>query len=183
MDQHEWDVDVVKDLFNDRYRHLILSIPLSSSVATNNWFWKKETSGFYSVKSAFKYLKELKGDWVWHLLWKIEVPPKVWHFKWKVLYGCLPTRIHLQTKHVNVELSCLLCCTEEESISHVLIGCSFARSCWHKSLVDPQSLNFIDIKDWFTEFLRRRRLLDVVEEVAMVFWSKWKVQIQGNNSA
>lgn len=50
--QNIWDVDLITDIFSERDAQLILSIPLRIS-DTDNWFWKWERLGHYSVKSAY----------------------------------------------------------------------------------------------------------------------------------
>lgn len=50
MDINEWDIEVVRDLFNEREAELILSIPLSDSIDIDGWMWCLEKSGLYSQK-------------------------------------------------------------------------------------------------------------------------------------
>ncbi|KAF4377318.1 hypothetical protein G4B88_011153 [Cannabis sativa] len=82
-----------------RDNHIILSIPLSSSMCEDVWYWKKKASGFYSVKSSYQYLQYLRGDLnvqleydLWKQLWKLKVPSKVIYFAWCALSRCLTTR-------------------------------------------------------------------------------------------
>uniref|UniRef100_A0A803PEZ1 RNase H type-1 domain-containing protein n=1 Tax=Cannabis sativa TaxID=3483 RepID=A0A803PEZ1_CANSA len=151
----KWDVNVVNDLFEDRDKDLILSIPLNTIRIEDQWYWLHENSGCYSVKSSYKWLQETKGQWsaamessFWRVFWKTKVPPKVLHFAWKAVCGCLPTRVQLQTKHVPVQLHCVLCNREEESIMHVLVQCQFARSCWSRSAVSLGQVAAATFGDW-----------------------------------
>ncbi|XP_060974717.1 uncharacterized protein LOC115696753 [Cannabis sativa] len=81
IDNLSWDVDVVNDLFNERDCAIILGIPLPQTNKEDYWSWKFENSGYYSVKSAYRYLNYndqdslLAGDF-WKSYWKIKVPPK-----------------------------------------------------------------------------------------------------------
>ncbi|KAF4394789.1 hypothetical protein F8388_015695 [Cannabis sativa] len=91
-----------------------MQVPLSDNVRIDSWYWGKEPDGFYSVKSSYRYLQELKGEWgiqfeseLWRVLWKVKVPPKVLHFAWKAISGCLPTHTLLCTKHVLVDPRCV----------------------------------------------------------------------------
>ncbi|XP_062088932.1 uncharacterized protein LOC133795500 [Humulus lupulus] len=63
----------------------------------------------YTVKSAYHLLQYLKEDQhldadsaFWRKLWSLKVPPKVKNFFWNALTGCLPTRVLLRLKHVDV---------------------------------------------------------------------------------
>ncbi|XP_060967368.1 uncharacterized protein LOC133035540 [Cannabis sativa] len=60
-----------------------MEVPLSDNINVDSWFWGKESNGFYSVKSSYHYLQELKGEWgvqlesnLWKVLWKVKVPPR-----------------------------------------------------------------------------------------------------------
>lgn len=50
----------MKDMFNERDVKLILGIKLSPIVERDYWYWVFESSGAYSVKSAFRHLKQIK---------------------------------------------------------------------------------------------------------------------------
>uniref|UniRef100_A0A803QEL1 Reverse transcriptase domain-containing protein n=1 Tax=Cannabis sativa TaxID=3483 RepID=A0A803QEL1_CANSA len=77
IDNLSWDVDVVNDLFNERDCAIILGIPLPQTNKEDYWSWKFENSGYYSVKSAYRYLNYndedslLAGDF-WKSYWKIK---------------------------------------------------------------------------------------------------------------
>lgn len=49
--QNQWDIDLVKDIFEDTDIKLILVIPLQNTVA-NSWYWCNEKMGQYALKSA-----------------------------------------------------------------------------------------------------------------------------------
>ncbi|KAF4364750.1 hypothetical protein F8388_018426 [Cannabis sativa] len=136
-----------------------------------------ETSGLYIVKSAYKFLQS-GGNWL-HLqddsngqkLWQFAVPPKVHHFLWRACSGCLPTKVQLNTKHVNVDLLCLFCNMEYETIYHVLLGCSFSRSYWFLSAAtQPAAGSYQDFVSWFFELLDGSHV-DIVVDVAMISWN------------
>uniref|UniRef100_A0A803PBY7 Reverse transcriptase domain-containing protein n=1 Tax=Cannabis sativa TaxID=3483 RepID=A0A803PBY7_CANSA len=125
FNETSFDAEVVKDLFEDRDRDLILSIPLNSNNLEDKWYWFHENSG-----CSYQWLQYAKGHWsaamesdLWRVLWKTKVPLKVLHFVWKAISGCLSTNLQLHSKHVPVQLQCMFCSREEESIMHVLIQC------------------------------------------------------------
>lgn len=61
-DRLAWDVDLVRDMFNERESEAILSIPLCSSRQKDIWFWQFDKSGQYTVKSAYRKLQDLKEE-------------------------------------------------------------------------------------------------------------------------
>ncbi|KAM6584107.1 hypothetical protein CsatB_011109 [Cannabis sativa] len=121
-------MDIIKDLFNERDQRLILSIPLPLTVHEDCWSWSKEKTGFYSVKSAYRWLRNQSipagvDSGLWKNFWKLKVQPKVLHFGWRAMSGILATKVELNSKHVYVNNLCSFCNTAEESIMHVLVSC------------------------------------------------------------
>ncbi|XP_060972137.1 uncharacterized protein LOC133038104 [Cannabis sativa] len=132
-----WDVDLVRDLFNDRDANLILSIPLSLSRRVDVWFWCWEKTGHFSVKSTYKQLQLSKNgesqqsnSVIWKGIWKLYVPPKVKDLVWRAASDCLPTKTRLRSRHVQVDNGCPRCANHAETPYHCLVDCPFANSCW-----------------------------------------------------
>uniref|UniRef100_A0A803NTY2 Reverse transcriptase zinc-binding domain-containing protein n=1 Tax=Cannabis sativa TaxID=3483 RepID=A0A803NTY2_CANSA len=178
----QWDAEVVNDLFNDRDKELIFSIQMSESVVSDSWFWNKSATGFYSVKSAYIALHQanntvaLKADREgYKRQWQLDFPPKVHHFSWRAISGCLPTKVQLNTKHVNVEIMCPFCDLAEQTISHILIDCGFSRECWNISCVNTAAVGGNDFSRWFFRLLESQAS-EVVREAAMVSWKIWAVR-------
>ncbi|XP_074328372.1 uncharacterized protein LOC141666280 [Apium graveolens] len=110
---HEWDEEIIKDLFNERDQRCILRIALVNHREVDSVYWSKENSGVYFVKSAYKMLQDQKGRWrtedassLWCKLWKIKAPPKALNLVWRALEGCLPIMTMLVHKHVPVLSTC-----------------------------------------------------------------------------
>lgn len=101
--------------------------------------WNGSSSGMYTVKSAYRFAIEVletnehffvSGDW--QKLWKAEVPYKVRYFAWRMSRDCIPHRINLQRKGIDVPGSCGLCDTNMESSWHLFVDCSFAKQVWRE---------------------------------------------------
>uniref|UniRef100_A0A803NUT6 Reverse transcriptase domain-containing protein n=1 Tax=Cannabis sativa TaxID=3483 RepID=A0A803NUT6_CANSA len=89
VDKLEWDNEVISDVLNDRDRELVWRIPLSSARRNDNWFWLQDSSGIFSVRSAYRLQHEANNNVnhavptdVWSKLWSIKVPPKEGLAKW-----------------------------------------------------------------------------------------------------
>uniref|UniRef100_A0A803QJD1 Reverse transcriptase domain-containing protein n=1 Tax=Cannabis sativa TaxID=3483 RepID=A0A803QJD1_CANSA len=178
----QWDAEVIDDLFNDRDKNLIFSIQLSETGDLDSWYWSRSPSSFYTVKSAYKTLQHNNCNFItdqqkegYKQLWQFDIPPKVQHFLWRALSECLPTKIQLNTKHVNVETSCPFCSLAEETIFHILLGCGFSKACWNLSCVSTATIRENDFKLWFFSLLDSQPV-DVIREAAMVSWKIWAVR-------
>uniref|UniRef100_A0A803Q666 Reverse transcriptase n=1 Tax=Cannabis sativa TaxID=3483 RepID=A0A803Q666_CANSA len=140
---------------------------------------RDERSGGYTANNAYKLLQVVNGDWLindgasfWKKVWQLNVPAKVQHLVWCVLAGCLPTKLQLNTKYVHVDLTCPMCNTEPESITHVLFRCNFARSCWNLSSADVHDGDVTDVCSWFCNILVQKPKV-VAEEATMILWRIW----------
>uniref|UniRef100_A0A803PIM4 Reverse transcriptase zinc-binding domain-containing protein n=1 Tax=Cannabis sativa TaxID=3483 RepID=A0A803PIM4_CANSA len=174
-----WDFELVEDMFEARDRNLIVSIQLSATAVKDDWYWCREPSWFYTVKSAYKLLQEMSSASVnvenqarWKLLWQLDVPPKVHHFIWRAILGCLPTKSQLNTKHVNVDLMCPFGNFTSESIHHVLLQCGFAQSCWRVSGVNMAAGLGVDFSSWFFNVAETQSRV-LACEAAIVGWKIW----------
>ncbi|XP_060965763.1 uncharacterized protein LOC133034618 [Cannabis sativa] len=181
-DGSRWDVEILDDLFVDRDKHLIMSIPLSDNNLEDHFVWSKETSGFYSVKSAYNLLQRLKGGWhesndnnFWSKLWSLKLPPKIKNLMWRAAVGCLPTMIQLRTKHVEVSSLCPLWRVETETIIHCLVTCNVIKLCWNRVGIGTTSDTSISFLDWctlvFSKLNAEKKAL-----VAAVCWAIWNAR-------
>ncbi|KAM6593181.1 hypothetical protein CsatA_000884 [Cannabis sativa] len=183
MDNHDrsWDLEVLNDLFNNRDRDLICKTPISSA-PSDFWYWSLNPSGVYKVKDAYNLLHKDDGlllsaeeRRLWKIAWNINVPPKVLHFLWRSLSETLPTKVQLASRHVPLDLQCPMCNFEDESIVHLLIQCSFAQSCWHRSSLNAAALLDGKFSTWFELFVMPSSP-DVREEAVMICWAIWNAR-------
>ncbi|KAM6551132.1 hypothetical protein CsatB_000940 [Cannabis sativa] len=81
IDRHQWDKEILDDMFDDRDLNLIISILLPLTVQKDGWTWSKEKTGVYLVKSAYRWLQNhdisagLDSNF-WIAFWKINLQPK-----------------------------------------------------------------------------------------------------------
>ncbi|XP_060964977.1 uncharacterized protein LOC133033944 [Cannabis sativa] len=62
-----------------------------------------------------------------------------------------------------------------ETICHILLGCSFSRSCWSLSAVHVTGAHGEDFSDWFFALMASNPP-EVVREAAMISWKIWAVR-------
>lgn len=182
VDLKAWDEDILVDLFNTRDVQCILQVPLNPCWEEDRLFWKEETSGLYTVKSAYKLIQVQKGRWVagnqaglWNKFWRIKVPSKVANVCWRAITGCLPTMTQLYARYVPVQPTCPVCKFGDETIVHALVSCSFAASCWQR-VVGPSALvNMASFKEWFEHILSTVSS-ERWAEVVMLCWAVWNAR-------
>lgn len=179
MGESNWDVDLIHDLFDDRDAALILSIPLNNSTA-DNWYWKGEKLGIYSVKSAYLILQETssigqddENSGFWRKLWNLKIPPKIKIFLWRSVNNCLPTKDLLRVKQVPVNDICPVYNVGQETILHSLVMCSFAENCWSKAALPVITGNFYSFAEWL-ELVFSQSSMDTSVISAMLCWMIWK---------
>ncbi|KAM6599952.1 hypothetical protein CsatA_019561 [Cannabis sativa] len=183
MESHDrrWDLEVLNDLFNTRDRDLICKLPISSA-SSDFWYWSLNSSGVYKVKDAYNLLHKEDGlllssdeKRLWKIAWNINVPPKVLHFLWRSLSETLPTKVQLVSRHVPLDLRCPMCNFEDESIVHLLIECSFAQSCWHRSSLSANVLLGGKFSNWFESSVLPSST-EIREEAVMICWAIWNAR-------
>lgn len=95
----EWDLEVIRDIFNVRDQHHIINTKIEQDLERDTLYWKHEQSGNYSVRSAYRLIQAQKGEWnananlnFWKNIWSIKGPPKVLNLIWRAATACLPTK-------------------------------------------------------------------------------------------
>ncbi|XP_058761487.1 uncharacterized protein LOC131634881 [Vicia villosa] len=79
----QWDIEVVRDLFDAEDMEKILKVPLLEEVKKDRLIWKEEQDGIYSVITGYKLWyqavrrsKEMGGSEDWGSIWNIKAPPR-----------------------------------------------------------------------------------------------------------
>ncbi|XP_058759302.1 uncharacterized protein LOC131632582 [Vicia villosa] len=81
--EKKWDIEVVRDLFDEADSEKILKVPLLEEVRQDRFIWKEEQDGTYSVKNGYhlwyqavRSNKEGGGSENWSSIWNIKAPPR-----------------------------------------------------------------------------------------------------------
>uniref|UniRef100_A0A803QS69 Reverse transcriptase domain-containing protein n=1 Tax=Cannabis sativa TaxID=3483 RepID=A0A803QS69_CANSA len=181
-DVREWDEEVLRDVLTVRDQELVWKIPLSSDVERDGWFWNKEASGLFTVRSAYRILQQQKLNnhqpvfsGAWTKLWQLKLPPKVKDFLWRVCTNSFPTRFQLTTKHIPINSDYPMCLAAPETSLHVLVRCPFAQNYWQQSQIPAVGLAAMLFCSWWEEGLQVWNEAECLE-AGMVLWSIWKVR-------
>jgi len=133
-DERVWDIDKIEFLFPNDMVQAILDTPLFAEVQIDRITWMMERTGRYTVKTGYKLaMIELRHtdrfhvDGEWHRIWKVNSPHKARNLLWRICRECVPTRLRLQSRHVQCEMICPWCDTAVEDDWHASVGCTVAR--------------------------------------------------------
>lgn len=116
-------------------------------------------------------------------IWRTWSPLKVKLFIWLAALNRYWTADRLAKRGMNHPHSCPLCCQEDETINHLLIGCSFSREVWHRVLqwinlqhLAPSPSDRTFLKWWKKSSRRagaqRRKGLNTL--IQLTAWFLWK---------
>lgn len=181
-DTKEWDLEVIKDIFNARDQLHIINTRIEQELERDTLYWKHEQSGNYSVRSAYRLLQVQKGVWnvnantdFWKNIWSIKGPPKVLHLIWRAATACLPTKSQLRMKHVQIDSACPVCNNGVESIYHALVQCEGAARCWHIVNQNIDTHTNMDFAQWL-EGIVAGQSGDWKAKVITLCWSIWRAR-------
>lgn len=83
--------------------------------------------------------------------------------------------MELQYKHVPVQIRCPVCSQDNETITHALIQCQFARQCWGILNINIPTGDNIDFSSWLFKVLSikdgRQR-----SEMVTLCWAVWRAR-------
>ena len=180
----QWNVEMVEGLFNEEEAELIKQIPLSRFAPEDNLFWPFSSSGLYSCKSGYKFLKleeEMlerphgsatnEDTQVWKQIWSMNVPQKVKMLLWRACHEAMPTKHSLFWRKITEDDLCVRCRATTEDSLH-------AWACLELDLVwaDPerwsfrggvQFLTFKELLSWITKHTQ------MLELFVVTVWSVW----------
>uniref|UniRef100_A0A2N9HN71 Reverse transcriptase domain-containing protein n=1 Tax=Fagus sylvatica TaxID=28930 RepID=A0A2N9HN71_FAGSY len=182
-----WDVSVLQEVFDPGTALRIQQMPLSNPTGNDSFTWKANTTGVFSVKSAYQLAYSTRSTGVegsssnmlqyrkfWKGLWKIKVPTKIKIHLWRACMNAIPTGLALHRRRVISDPLCPICCGGVETPTHALWTCPYAGSVW---ALAPGRLSKMPVMD--TDFfLLSSKILntmssEVVEMWAAIGWAIW----------
>lgn len=182
MESKEWDLEIIKDIFEVRDQHCIVNTRVEYDLDTDILCWKLEATGQYSVKTAYNLIQEQKGAWnavnnnpLWKNFWNIKAPPKCSNLVWRAVSYCLPTKTALQTKHVQIDNICPVCNEEVESTIHSLVQCKVASLCWQIYNHNTTTTGNMDFTEWLENILTGKSNQNKAKIITMC-WSIWRAR-------
>ncbi|CAL1410909.1 unnamed protein product [Linum trigynum] len=134
VETRTWRYDLLQTHFNMEDQKQIEKILIPQQPCKDEKIWTKETTGIYSVRSAYKLWKnrheeefgELYTPVNWKRFWKLKIPPKVRLFAWRWIRDILPTRARIVERTQRGHVGCPFC-DLPESQYHIFRDCAWVR--------------------------------------------------------
>ncbi|XP_075485321.1 uncharacterized protein LOC142525036 [Primulina tabacum] len=156
----EWDHEIIETIFEIRDTKEITEIPLVQIQLRDKRIWHFSKNGAYTVQSGYHVamsldvnLESRKIQGNWKALWKVDVPPKIKSFLWRACRKCLPHRIYLHKRGIQVSALCVVCNKDMETSWHTFITCPYARECWANAKLNQVVEAQAEVAEGFTQWL------------------------------
>ena len=142
----------------DECRSLLANVTLQVT-NSDEWRWRLDNSGKYSVCSVYDLLA-LGGitnvDEASSMVWHRQVPLKVSILAWRLLHNRLPTKSNLASHGILVHDMhlCVFGCGEVETAQHLFVSCPIFRDLWPqvRAWIGVSGVDPLDISDHFVQF-------------------------------
>ena len=182
-EERVWDIDKLESLFPDDMVQAILDTPLFAEVQNDKIVWMMERNGRYTVKTGYKlammellHTDRFHVEGEWHRIWNVNSPHKARNLLWRICRGCVPTRLRLQSRHVQCEVICPWCDTDVEDDWHAFVGCTVARESWYwaglSTVLQPRVGTVSSLADFVFDICRSESR-DIAGRVASLLWQIW----------
>ncbi|KAM7280318.1 hypothetical protein ACFE04_007452 [Oxalis oulophora] len=173
---------ILKSLFHPDVVLAIRTIPLAQGDVKDQWVWKENNNGVYSVKSGYHVackilfgassyqLSNSSAFQFWKKIWDISLPPQIRFFAWRLCNDTLPLKPNLLKKGMCVPSNCDICLDHEENSLHLFLNCLWSRGMWN-------ILNLNSVMDYtgnsFFEWLNLCCINLIYSDLPLFFTTCW----------
>jgi hypothetical protein len=92
----------------------------------------------YTILEGYKLAKEnpyaSPNLTLWKEVWRYKSIPKIDMFIWTLAHNTILTGDNLKRKGWEGPMHCPFCISNEETVAHILLNCSFAQEVWNLAL-------------------------------------------------
>ena len=148
-------------LFMEDDAELIKKIPFSRIATKDTLYWPYSTSGHYTCKFGYMFLKQesemeasqqvppIHDKQAWKRIWQLQVPPKIKNFLWRACRNALPTKQALMKRKITADPICERCVFAVEESEHALWPCPKLEEVWGdgEEWCFRSAIEFADVKE------------------------------------
>lgn len=191
-DQGEWDLFLLNKLFPPCDVARICSYPPAHNLKDRP-VWAYTNDGVYTVKSGNWLINReadilggvpdnaLDANKTKEKIWKLTTAPKIRLFLWRAMSGALAVAACLRNHGLNVNSECQLCKEAEETVTHVLFGCTLATQTWTSTTLPFPSQGFSNSIgeniDHMLQLMERRDIpIHLRQAIPWLLWGIWKAR-------
>uniref|UniRef100_A0A2N9IL89 Reverse transcriptase zinc-binding domain-containing protein n=1 Tax=Fagus sylvatica TaxID=28930 RepID=A0A2N9IL89_FAGSY len=139
---HREELDLVVEFFQ------LLASNTPTKEGSDGLRWKGHTDGVIASRSFYHVLNDGHGvPFPWKGIWAAKAPPWVSFFIWTATWGRILTCDSLMQRGYTMVSQCCLCCSDGETVNHLLLHCPFSHGLWsflfrsfHVNWVMPRSV-------------------------------------------
>ncbi|XP_074308855.1 uncharacterized protein LOC141643553 [Silene latifolia] len=158
-DYNGWNEELIGALFLPFEQERIRAIQLSDIKPIDDWCWDHTKDGQYSVRTAYHLLMGRGGEaeqsdygrskWLWNVIWKTPVIPRVKIFMWQLCHDALPTRHNIGRRLALRDEDCPFCSCNMETCLHVFWGCGWVSGVWEGvGLEEKVDIRAERVREW-----------------------------------
>ncbi|CAN0905436.1 hypothetical protein LINGRAHAP2_LOCUS23667 [Linum grandiflorum] len=183
-----WNSELLSTYFCPSSVTTILSIPLSQTWVPDRFVWSPSRTGEYTAASGYQFARmslvsphasksgpAIHDSRLWAKIWSLPIQPKLRFFLWKIVHDILPTANTLLQRGVDIEPWCPVCCTSDDTTSHLFFSCIVSRNL----ALSLRCESFTGVDRHLVIYLRTLIETDVTQAVKLTYfwWRIWKSRI------
>ncbi|XP_042497664.1 uncharacterized protein LOC122076435 [Macadamia integrifolia] len=131
VEDYKWRISAVNSTFMNGILDAVMNINILDYDCDDRCAWSLNHDGIFSSKSAWEDIRLKKPNVPWaSLIWCKKQLPQISTLTWRVIHGTMPTDDAVKKRSVTLASKCELCKTDEETMGHIFLHCSFSREIW-----------------------------------------------------
>ncbi|KAH7667047.1 Reverse transcriptase zinc-binding domain-containing protein [Dioscorea alata] len=153
-------------------------LPAIDFDSDTHWVWKPRSNHTKVSAAVYHHLNQCNSTlecWSgWHLLWRIQVAPRLKYFIWICVHGRLSASAFLHYIRLGPDNPCILCGMHRETIDHLICHCIMSQRLWNIiNYTENLSISFLagfSSGNWITEYRHLQHTLAMIAAGAWFIW-------------